>query len=82
MYLLTVALERVLQWANQGIDRLLPLHQVAIRFDMQGFKRHGGELQERLIILFQRFAGEGLKGSQKFLAGVVDQSFLFQKLSS
>src|SRR6185312_1399038 len=75
--LLIIALKRFLKRANQGVDSLLTLHQVTVRFDMKSFERHGGELQERFVVLFQCFPGKGLERSHKFLALMVEQVFLF-----
>ena len=59
--LFIVALQGFLKWADQRIDSLLPLHQITLCFDVKAFKRHGGEFQECLVILLQRFAGQSLE---------------------
>ena len=79
--LFIVAVKRILKGANQSINGLLSLSEIAICFDMQAFEGHGGEFQERFIVLLQRFAGQRLKRSDEFVAGMIDQGPLFHQLS-
>lgn len=79
--LVIVAVKRILKGANQSINGLLSLSEIAICFDMQAFEGHGGEFQERFIVLLQRFAGQRLKRFDEFVAGMIDQGSLFHQPS-
>ena len=58
------------QWPHQLADRLLPVLQFSFRFSVQGLERAFRQLDERLVVGFQRLTRQGLKDLGQLLLRV------------
>ena len=78
--LIVVSMQRVLQWFNKTIDRLLPLRKIAFGLGLERRKRAAREIQKRFVVPSERFAGKCLEGFGQFLSGLTQKSFLFVEM--
>ena len=78
--LVVVSMQRVLEWLDQTIDRLLLLGKIALGLGLERFERAACQVQKGFVVLFEGFAGESLEGLGQFLSGLAQQSFLFVEM--